>query len=808
MWRSVSGNSYVLQGENTIVVTFTGSQTFVVNSNEYISIDNNDYIGWYNSGTDIIRYDASGNKNNYLENFGSPVSVGATMPFTNKVADRDYALLVQLESSPVSITNLDASISFFKGSIFTLSSVYNVTFSSTNSPLFSIQSISPNPDFTIDASSGEITAVNTITSANTYTIDVRGEDGCGERDDKTLTIEIINRAPILHSLPDVYQISESAVDETLLHTVNVTDADGDDITCTLSSSPSGPFISKFISLNGALTNGVYLKANPGLNYNTASTYQLTVTCIDTSSYSVSGILYIYIIANNVPVITNLQNTTGIYSNMSTSASVFNILTTDVEGDQLSFTLTCITVISQCPFSIYSDGSILLTTSLIGSTINAYEVDVSVADVFSSSGTHRLTIYILDLNKAPLLTNLPDSIQVREDTATGTTIFSVLFYDDNGDTSISYSALFSPSSSAALFSIDVTSGQVKVVDNLNFLTQPNNYTLTIQASDGQASSGTSTLLIEIVDVNQAPVLYQTNYKIEAPEGLAGTEFPAPGYSVIDADADTLTYSLNGVSETAGFNFNSTDGSVSFSIEHDVDDDTGLSTYVWPVVISDPEGLSVTATLTVSIVDINDNVPYLSSQAYTGSVASDALVGTSVLTVSSTDADKSSEFRELDYSIQGTTLFAIDNSGVIRVFDVLTSKVGTSESMSIRVRNPSSSSYDSADVNIYIYAPSSGDYFDEPANVTWVTLTCVLLALTAAGAAYLTYKYWPSEVTAFKPPKQVAPYETKMPSEPISSRPVSTISIKSPPYTPATPSDIRIIGNEWQAWNNHEPDYWHP
>ena len=87
-------------------------------------------------------------------------------------------------------------------------------------------------------------------------------DPCGNSVTQTLTITVTNAAPELYSLPTVTDISESAVDETLIHFINVTDADGDSVTCTVTSSPSGPFVEKYANgaRAGELVQGIYLQA--------------------------------------------------------------------------------------------------------------------------------------------------------------------------------------------------------------------------------------------------------------------------------------------------------------------------------------------------------------------------------------------------------------------------------------------------------------------------------------------------------------------------------------------------------------------
>lgn len=80
------------------------------------------------------------------------------------------------------------------------------------------------------------------------------------------------------------------------------------------------------------------------------------------------------------------------------------------------------------------------------------------------------------------------------------------------------------------------------------------------------------------------------------------------------------------------------------------------------------LSDTTDVEIIVTDVNDNVPQFKKASYAGSVAEDALVGTSVLQISATDADQGLNGR-IRYTFtngnDGDEAFSIDpTSGVIR------------------------------------------------------------------------------------------------------------------------------------------------
>ena len=318
---------------------------------------------------------------------------------------------------------------------------------------------------------------------------------------------------------------------------------------------------------------------------------------------------------------------------------------------------------------------------------------------------------------------------------------------------------------------------------------------MQASDGQATSAARSLVLDIVNVNEAPILYQAEYQVQAEEASAGTNLPSPGYTVDDPDGDNLTYAfVPGNSSTYGFSISETTGDISLTLNYDREDASlnDNSNRVWLISISDPAGLSVTATLTVSILDKNDNVPQLSATSYSGSVYSDASVGQIVTSASASDADVTAQNQVLEYSVSGTTLFNVDGSGNIVVFTGLGGYENTEHAFTLSVKNPGSSSSDTAAASVYVHKATSEGFFDKAENIAWVTVVCVVGLGLLGGVAYLALQATGAAAAAppAYSPKQVAPVDTKLPSTRPSSR--STV---------VTPSDIRAIDAQWNAWGNN-------
>ena len=319
-------------------------------------------------------------------------------------------------------------------------------------------------------------------------------------------------------------------------------------------------------------------------------------------------------------------------------------------------------------------------------------------------------------------------------------------------------------------------------------------MTVEASDGQATSTAGALTINIINVNEAPILYQAQYQVQTEEASAGTSLPSPGYKVADPDGDTLTFAFaSGSDSTYGFSMSETTGAISLTLDYDREDASlNANSYrVWLVSISDPSGLSVTATLTVSILDKEDNVPQLSATSYSGSVYSDASVGQIVTSASASDADATSTNRVLEYSVSDTTLFNVDGSGNIVVFAGLGGHANTRHTFTLSVKNIGSSSNDTAAVSVYVEQATSEGFFDRAENIAWVTVVGVVGLGLLVGVAFFALHGYEAAASAPPPYKatQVAPADTKLPS----SRPHTRSTV-------VTPSDIKTIETEWSAWDN--------
>jgi len=160
------------------------------------------------------------------------------------------------------------------------------------------------------------------------------------------------------------------------------------------------------------------------------------------------------------------------------------------------------------------------------------------------------------------------------------------------------------------------------------------------------------------VNAAPV-FSSSITANIDEGSSGAAYTA---SATDPEGVAITYSLSGGADEALFTINSSTGEVSFTNVPDFEspaDADGDNAYEIIVTASDGSN-SVTQAVTITVSDINDNVPVITSVAAVSVAEGDV----SVVTVTSTDADVGDVVTYTLGTSGDSALFAIDvNTGAL-------------------------------------------------------------------------------------------------------------------------------------------------
>ncbi|KYO29743.1 prestin isoform B [Alligator mississippiensis] len=270
-----------------------------------------------------------------------------------------------------------------------------------------------------------------------------------------------------------------------------------------------------------------------------------------------------------------------------------------------------------------------------------------------SATVKVYITVLDENdNVPQFSEKRYIVQVREDVRPHTEILRVTATDLDKDNNALVHYNIISGNSRGQFSIDSVTGEIQVVAPLDFEVE-REYALRIRAQDAgrpPLSNNTGMVSIQVVDINDhAPIFVSTPFQISVLEN-------APlGHSVIHiqaVDADygensRLEYKLTGVSADTPFVVNSATGWITVSGPLDRE---SVEHYFFGVEARDhgSPSLSASASVTITVMDVNDNRPEFTQKEYFIRLNEDAAVGTSVLSVTAIDRDVNSA---ISYQITG-------------------------------------------------------------------------------------------------------------------------------------------------------------
>ena len=262
--------------------------------------------------------------------------------------------------------------------------------------------------FSIDSTSGQLRTSSSLDYENksTYTVTITVTDG-SLTDSITVTINITdveetpsNNEPVFSegssTSRTVVENTGSGVD--IGSAVSATDADGD----TLSYSLSGTDASSF-SIDS--TTG-QIRTNSSLNYETKTTYTVTVTASDGSLTDSITVTINVTDTNDAPVFTAGTSTTrSIAENTNAGVNIGSAISaTDDEDDTLTYSIGGT---DAAAFTLISTTGLLRTKVPFDyETKNAYSVTITVSDGNGSSDSINVTINVTDVNEnsAPTFTD--------------------------------------------------------------------------------------------------------------------------------------------------------------------------------------------------------------------------------------------------------------------------------------------------------------------------------------------------------------------------------------------------------------------
>ncbi|MFC4778866.1 tandem-95 repeat protein [Paenibacillus sp. GCM10023252] len=392
---------------------------------------------------------------------------------------------------------------------------------------------------------------------DSFVVTVSDTGGLSDTAVVTITVTPVNDPP---AAPDVNQTV--AEDTAASGAVIATDVDGDVLTFSLLSPAA----------NGtAVVNadGTYVYT-PNVNFTGVDSFDVLVS--DGNGGTASSTVTITVTpVNDAPVTADVADTTP-----EDTASNGQIVASDPDGDSLTYTVT----------APPSNGTVIV--NLDGSYIYAPAADFNGVDVFTvtvadgngGSAVSTVTVTVTPVNDPPVAPN--SFATTPEDTAVAGAVAAT---DVDGDTLV-YSLLTAPTHGTAVVNGD---GTYTYTPDLDFAGTDS---FTVLVDDGNGGTAIGSVTITVTSINDVPVAGDVTDT--TPE-----DTPSNGQIVaVDQDGDILTYTVTTPPHNGTATVN-TDGSYVYSPAPDFN---GVDTFI--VTVSDGNGGSDTATVTISVTPVND------------------------------------------------------------------------------------------------------------------------------------------------------------------------------------------------------------
>ncbi|XP_029030890.1 cadherin-23-like [Betta splendens] len=324
------------------------------------------------------------------------------------------------------------------------------------------------------------------------------------------------------------------------------------------------------------------------------------------------------------------------------------------------------------------GWVVLRANLDFELMQRFTLTVLARDGGGEETTGRVRVNVLDVNdNAPLFQKEAYVGSLRENEQAVQSVARVRATDDDAPPNniLTYS-ITSASAFPDYFKIMMVEGYavVTVTNPLDYEKVPKGAIyLTIMAKDGGRPALNSSVLVtvEVIDENDNPPEFSTtSYVIKIPENIiAGATVLLVNATDLDASREfgqaSLIYSLEGSSQ---FRLNSRSGEITTTALLDREQ---KSEYILIVRAVDggvgPQQKTGIATVNITILDINDNVPLWRDEPYYANVVEMSPMNTDVISVLALDPDNAEN---------GTVVYSISPENPFYTINNVTGKIRTS------------------------------------------------------------------------------------------------------------------------------------
>jgi gliding motility-associated-like protein len=496
------------------------------------------------------------------------------------------------------------------------------------------------------ATSATYNIPNTATGTNYYYVVVTG--ACGQTETSRVSTITIAPLPVI-----AYSASYSFERTVAISAVTPTSTGA-----TVSSYTISPALPTGLTLNP--TTGV-ITGTPTVN-STSRSYTVTatsaLTCTGTTTFTLEVFSAVAPSALSYsPATQTVRQGTAITA-----------MTPTISGGTPTYTIS-----PALPAGL----SINATTGVISGTLTAAQSGTVTHTITAANSGGSVTATVsLIYNTAPTGIALAPAA-VAENASSGTTVGTLSATDaDTGDTFTYTLVSGTGATDNAIFTI--AGANLRTAAVFDFETKAS-YSVRVRVTDAGGLTFERALTITVTNVNEVPTVLTLSAATVAENAGSGTTVGILSATDVDVN-DTFTYTLvsgTGSTDNASFTIDGTSLKTAAVFDFET-----KNSYSVRVRVTDAGGLTFERALTITVTNVNEAPTVLTLSAAT--VAENAASGTTVGTLSATDADTGDTFTYALVSGTGSTdnaSFAIDGTilKTAAVFDF-----ETKNSYSVRVR----------------------------------------------------------------------------------------------------------------------------
>ena len=486
-----------------------------------------------------------------------------------------------------------------------------------------------------------------------------------------------NPPQFLDTLPTNFSIRENATVGTYIGTLVALDADAPDtqnsrISYTIVDG-SGRDVFNLDQTSGDLTIG------SELNFENTSQYSLEIAASDAGSPSMNATrsftIFVVDIDDNVPLFVQSTFQYDIVENNLPGALVGQVMANDLDPHSRAIGYRFAT--SSPLFEIDRDtGSITARVSINREQVQPqYTLLVETFyrdDPASATDDAEVVVTVIDVNEVGVIIHSFDLTIVDENVAQGTVVGRVNATDRD------------PSSNLTYF-LSVTLDVLSVDENGTvFVSGPIDHESTVLFPDGNRFCPANTApevsclpaIVRVTDIttgddevrsatlqvrdldDEPPLFTEELYEISINESTqVGAELSSLNIRADDPDYDIIPeYSIPADQNVVDFSILPFSGVITIRQQLDYE---RTESYNFTVVASDPSGNRGSATVEITILDVNDNAPEFLESFYNATISEDSDTGVVVEIVTA---------RDLDSGTNGDVRYQITNGNIRNTFDI--------------------------------------------------------------------------------------------------------------------------------------------